>query len=186
MHVASDFPDTTRTASSGAGAGPDSGPNNANDADEPAPARGAASNQRRRLLYLLLGLGVTVALIFAPKVPKDQSVRFVLGAAAARVTELEVRYARREDANAAGGGRGQGAGPLAKSHDEIEWLREATFHYTVGDAPRIVTHDLRLPAGEYLLEIEIATVSARATVERKAMLDGTTSFDLSSAVPVDP
>jgi hypothetical protein len=147
--------------------------------DRRSEATSAPAAKRRPVFLLVAGGLLAVALGFAPSLPRDQTVRFDLGKNAARVCELEVRYAK-----APSSGTARRTTPA--SHEETDWLREATFHYTVGTAPRVITHDLRLPAGEYLLEIEIATDSARTSVERKAMLDGTTSFDLTRAVPAAP
>ena len=65
-----------------------------------------------------------------------------------------------------------------------DWTREASFRYAPGQAPRIVTHEPRLPDGDYTVEIDIAASNERATLRRRVTLGGgSTSIDLSQAVP---
>ncbi len=120
---------------------------------------------RRRLLpVLFLGAGAAVYFSLAPRWPTDQHVRLVLGDASPRVEEVTVRFARE-------GSPGE------------DWLREVTYPYAKGSAPRIVFYEPRLASGEYLVEIEIHTDDARVvTLDRHVNLSGaTTSIDLPQA-----
>jgi hypothetical protein len=124
---------------------------------------------RKRVTRLLfLATGLLLAVYLARNWPRDQTVHYVLGPAASRVEELDARWAPGEPG------------------DSAEWLRQVTFHYAAGKAPRIVTHEPRLPDGDYTVEIEIAaaTPPARATVRRRVALSGgPLSIDLTEAVP---
>jgi len=135
---------------------------------------------RKRIARLLfLATGLFLAVYLARTWPRNQTVHYVLGREAARVEELDARWA------AAGGRDGFS-----------EWLRTVTFHYAAGEAPRIVTHEPRLPDGDYTVEIEIAAAPSaaasaspdakpsRATVRRRVALAGDPlSIDLTEAVP---
>jgi hypothetical protein len=133
--------------------------------DEPA-----AKNKRLRLLFFVAA-AVALYAALGRTWPKDQLVHVVLGASAPRVTELDVRYAPR-------GAGGKGA---------EDWTREATFRFSEGNAPRVVTHEPRLADGEYDVEIDIQTPSQRSTIERHVTLQGgTTSIDVADAVPPAP
>jgi hypothetical protein len=119
-----------------------------------------------RLLFLAAGIGI--ALLLGKKWPQQQTVHFLLGASAARVTELEVHYARIEGD--------------AKKSDVYDV--GATFPFGKGHAPRIVTHEPKLAAGDYTVAIEIATAGDRAILERRITLDGhIVSVDVERAVP---
>ncbi len=120
-------------------------------------------DRRRLLRMLLLGAGLLVALVIARQWPKEQTVHYVLGGAAARVEEVDARWAP-------GGGE--------------DWTREASFRYAPGQAPRVVTHEPRLPDGDYTVEIEIGAATARNVVRRRVTLGGgATSIELADAVP---
>jgi len=123
---------------------------------------------RRRLTGLAFaGLVLGVFVLFGPKMPRDQAVRFSLGGRAADVRELGVRY---EHANA------------RELTDEA--VREVSFRYPRGDAPRTVRHEPRLADGDYVLEIEVVTQESRATVKRNVSLAGAAiTVDLEAAVP---
>ncbi len=64
--------------------------------------------------------------------PRSQTVHYVLGDGAPHVVELDARWAR-------------GDAPM----------REASFRYAPGEAPRVVTHEPRLADGDYTVEIEV-------------------------------
>jgi hypothetical protein len=120
---------------------------------------------RKRIVGLVI-VAAAVAAVYtylSPQIPRDQVVHFVLGDAAPTVTEVAVRYRL---ASAPAG----------------EWTREVTFEYSRGKAPRIVTHEARLPNGDYVVEIEIVHDTLRTVVERAVRVGGTTSIELSSAV----
>jgi nucleoid-associated protein YgaU len=132
---------------------------------------------RKRLVrMLLLAAVLLVALYFARQWPKDQTVHYVLGDAASRVEEVDARWAP----------------GIAATED---WTREATFRYPPGKAPRIVTHEPRLPDGDYTVEIEIVAASAASAtsattaknevVVRKHVIlgGGATSIQLADLVP---
>jgi hypothetical protein len=109
---------------------------------------------------LFVGVGAAVYLSLAPKWPQDQHLRVVLGDDAPRIESVRLRC----------GKDGEG-----------EWMREVTFRYAKGEAPRIVSYEPRLANGDYLVEIELETDDARVrTTDRQMKLaGGTTSIDLS-------
>lgn len=126
-----------------------------------------------RLVLLAAGLGVA-ALVARGEVavPRDQSIRYVLGDGAARVQQLEARWAP------------PGA---AKAED---WTRAATFRYAPGQAPSVITHEPKLPNGDYDVQIEIVASESGGTEPVTRVIDrhvqlagGTTSIDLARAVP---
>ena len=132
--------------------------------------------RRRVAPFLLLVAAFAVYAMLKPSLPHDQIVHLVLGDPAPRVTELTVRY---------GAPRGSAEGGRAR---DVDWAREVTFSYLAppagAGAPRIVTHDPRLPDGNYLVEVEVATRNDRAFFEREGTLGGgTASIDVSQAVP---
>lgn len=115
--------------------------------------------------FVLVVVGVVVFGVLGPKWPKDQTLNLVLGDAAARVEEVQVRY---------------------REASGEDWTREATFRYGSTTAPRVVHHEARLPDGEYAVEIELlARNSERAVVTREVQLSGggSTSVDLAEVVP---
>ena len=123
-------------------------------------------DRKRLLRLLLLGAALVVAMLLARHWPKEQTVHYVLGDGAARVEEVDARW--------------------AAGRSSEDWTREATFQYAPGQAPRIVTHEPRLPDGDYTVEIEIASASAaRNVVRRNVTLSGggSTSIDLADSVP---
>jgi hypothetical protein len=121
-----------------------------------------------RLPFLLAALAI--GLVLSRRWPSEHAVRVVLGDAAPSVVEVRLRY--RE----------------AQAEHADEWLREVKLAYTPGHAPRTVSHEPRVPTGDYDLEVEVGTVdAARArrtvTVERKVRLDSATAqVDVASAV----
>jgi hypothetical protein len=118
---------------------------------------------------LVLVAALVVALVLGQKWPKDQTVHYVLGDAAPRVEEVDARWAE-------GGG--------ARNESSDAWSREATFRFERGLAPRIVTHQPRLPDGDYTVELEIMASNATNVVTRHVHLQGgVTSIDLSPSVP---
>jgi hypothetical protein len=123
-------------------------------------------DRKRLLRLLLLGAGLFIAMLFARHWPKEQTVHYVLGDGAARVEEVEARW--------------------AEGRSSEDWTREVTFRYAPGQAPRIVTQEPRLPDGDYTVEIEIAAAdAARNVVRRNVTLagGGSTSIDLADSVP---
>ena len=128
----------------------------------PSPVEPKSRRQRlARMLVMAAVLGVCVFL--AKRWPKDQTVHYVLGGAAPRVEEIDARWAA-------------GVG-------SDDWLREATFRYDPGTAPRVVTHEARLPDGDYTVEIEIEGDGGPAVVRKKVTLSGgSTSIELAEAI----
>jgi hypothetical protein len=135
-------------------------------------------DRKRIARGLALVAALAVALLLGQKWPKDQTVHYVLGDAAPRVEEVAARWAE-------GGG--------APATDA--WSREATFRFGRGQAPRVVTHQPRLPDGDYTVELEITAdgrspaspknMGATNVVTRHVHLQGggVTSIDLSPSVP---
>lgn len=120
-------------------------------------------NRMGRLILLAAGLAIVP--LSAKHWPKDQTVHYVLGSAAPRVEEVDARWS---------------TDPKGE-----EWTREVTFRYVPGRAPRVVTHEPRLPDGEYTVEVElVASNSERSVVRRHvALAGGVTSIDVSTWVP---
>jgi hypothetical protein len=139
------------------------------------------STRAARWLLLAGGLGAAM-LLGRARWPKEQTVHYVLGDAAPRVQEVDARWAYATDV-------ADPTDPTDPNHAagdgaEDDWTREATFRYTPGQAPRVVTHEPRLPDGDYTVEIDIVGQSDRNTVRRRVRLaGGSTSIDLGQAVP---
>jgi hypothetical protein len=127
-------------------------------------------NRQRALRMLALAAVLMIGLYFARQWPKDQTVHYVLGDAAPRVEEVDARWAP----------------GIAATED---WTREASFRYAPGKAPRIVTHEPRLPDGDYTVEIDIVAANEahekNEVVVRKHVIlgGGATSIQLADAVP---
>jgi hypothetical protein len=126
--------------------------------------------KKRLVRMLVLSAVLLVALYFARQWPKDQTVHYILGDAANRVEEVDAKWAP----------------GIAATED---WMREATFRYPPGKAPRIVTHEPRLPDGDYTVEIEIVASNVahekNEVVVRKHVIlgGGATSIELADLVP---
>ena len=128
----------------------------------------SSSVRTRRRVVLLIAVATALAVYFvlAPRWPKDQVVHIVLGDAAPRIEEVRVRYA---DASA--------------PENAEDWTREASFRYALNSAPRVITHEPRLPDGDYVVEIDLVSPSGRATARRRVALQGgTASIDVSREV----
>jgi hypothetical protein len=123
-------------------------------------------DRRRRGQIGLLVAAVVGALALArlwPKLPREQTVHYVLGDAAQRVEEIEASWAEPESE---------------------DFAREVRFRYAKGAAPRVVTHEPRLRDGDYTVEIQIIADAQRTVVWRHVVLGGgATSIDLASSVP---
>jgi hypothetical protein len=98
--------------------------------------------------------------VIARRWPREQVVHVSLGDGAARVERLAIGY---------GDDRG------------------AAFSYAKGTAPRIVTHEAKLPDGDYVVDVEVTAGSATATVHRRVHLEsgGSTTVDVSRDVPAE-
>jgi hypothetical protein len=121
--------------------------------------------RRRAVLLIVVGAALAVYFILAPRWPKDQVIHIVLGDAAPRIEEVRVRYASAAESSA-----GQAE----------DWTREASFRYALNSAPRVLTHEPRLPDGDYVVEIDLVSPSTPVTVRRRVTLQGgTASIDVS-------
>jgi hypothetical protein len=124
--------------------------------------------RRRVVLLITVAAALAVYFVLAPRWPKDQVVHVVLGNAAPTIEEVRVRYA--------------GASEPSSGTAE-DWTREASFRYALNSAPRVITHEPRLPDGDYVVEIDLVSPSGRATVRRRVALQGgTASIDVSREV----
>jgi hypothetical protein len=115
---------------------------------------------KRRFAQVVLLVGALGVFYFLSRAwPRDQVVRFDFGAAAPRVEELRFFFGDAEHG--------------------------ADFHYEPGKAPRIVESDLRLPDGDYTVDVDVGTHGAHATQTRKVHLSSgsTVTVDLSRQVP---
>ncbi|HZU82011.1 MAG TPA: hypothetical protein VE987_03795 [Polyangiaceae bacterium] len=125
---------------------------------------------RTRLVRLVfVAAAIALALLLSRHWPKDQAVHYVLGDAAPLVLEVDARWASGDP------------------REPEDWSREATFRYAPGAAPRIVTHDMRLPDGDYTVEIEVASGPgsrpATHVVRRRVTLSGgAVSIDLQGSL----
>jgi hypothetical protein len=122
---------------------------------------------RRLARFGLPAAALALVVTLAPKWPAPQTVHYVLGSGAARVEEIDARWGTAD-------GRGE----------PEDWTHDASFRYAAGRAPRVVTHQPRLPDGDYRVQIEIVSDRDRRVVERRVTLGGgVTSIDLVTAVP---
>jgi hypothetical protein len=125
--------------------------------------------RRGPVRLIVLAGAIALALIIGRRLPRDQTVHYVLGDRAPRVEAVEVRWAQaRADAADRGGGIGSLHPPSAE-----DWTRQATFRYAAGEAPRVLTHALRLADGEYTVEVEIVYGSPpNSLLQRHVTLSG--------------
>ena len=122
---------------------------------------------RSPFTWLVLLAFAGIAFFVSGKAPKEQHVRFVLGAAAPRLTRLTCDY------EPVGGADGV--------------ARAAEFTYDHGDAPRVLAHDPELVSGDYVLHIRVFSKDGQNTLERPVTFSsGTVSVDLADAVPGPP
>lgn len=127
-------------------------------------------------VLLLPAAALVVAGVLSRDLPKAQTVHYVLGDGAPRVEEVDARWTDNKDTD----------------------MRDATFHYAPGQAPRVITHEPRLPDGDYDVEVQIVAQDgtspaspergqntlARQTVRRHVVLGGgVTSISLDRSVP---
>ena len=118
--------------------------------------------RKRRLRSLgFLVFGGLVALYLSKVGPQEQHVRVVLGASAPAVTEVDLQYVANDG----------------------EVVRETHFSYPTGGAPRVVAHELKLPNGDYRVQIDVDARDGRRAVQRQVTLGaGSTQIDVSSAL----
>jgi hypothetical protein len=128
-------------------------------------------DRKRLLRFSLLAGALVVSGTLLRHAPRDQVVHYVLGDSASHVQEVDARW------------KEMAGGPL-KSGDALDpatddWTRTASFRYAPGRAPRVVTHEPRLPNGDYMVEIEIVGDGKQSIVRREVTLTGgVTSIDL--------
>lgn len=117
------------------------------------------------MIFLAVG-ALIAASTLEKRWPKDQTVHYILGDAAGRVEEIDAAWS------------------LGGQHDESqESLRDVSLRYALGHAPRVVTHEPRLPDGDYTVKIEIVAESGRNVFERHVRLGGgPISIDLADAL----
>ncbi len=137
------------------------------DSETPAPGAPVAAPHalqrvgRRPLLIVAAGVVLAVALA-SPKVPRDQRLRVLLGPRARATRAVRLTWYTRTSESAG------------------EALREATFNYDREGAPEALIQALRLPDGDYDVDVEIVTSEGRSTVRKRVSLNGTsTTLDLS-------
>jgi hypothetical protein len=119
---------------------------------------------RRRLGLVLSVAAVLLAGSFLARAwPKDREVRYLLGSRAASVVELDAAWSDE------------------KTGDEV---RQASFRYELGHAPRAVVHTPSLTDGRYAIAIQVVTedgAGPRRTTritEHVDLTGPTLSFDL--------
>ncbi len=133
------------------------------------PGRRARLGQRVSTA-LLVAAALAVATVLGKHWPRDQTVHYVLGSAAERVEEIDASWIAGD-----------------KDDESQESLRDVSFRYAPGHAPRVVTHEPRLPDGDYTVKIEIVAESRRNVVQRHVRLGGgPTSIDLADALRPTP
>jgi hypothetical protein len=122
-----------------------------------------AANRRRLGLFFSAAAALIAGSFLARAWPKDREVRYLLGSRAASVIELDATWSDE------------------KAGDEV---REATFRYERGHAPRTVVHSPSLADGRYAIAIKIVTSDGagppRTTriAEHVDLAGPTVSFDL--------
>jgi hypothetical protein len=118
--------------------------------------------QGERLAPLvLLGAALVATLTFPRTWPRDQTIRYVLGDRADHVERVDARWAARAEPG--------------------ESLREVSFRYAPGTAPRVVTHEPRLSNGDYMVDVDVVADGQPTRYVRRVMLGGgVTSIDLTA------
>jgi hypothetical protein len=134
-------------------------------------------NARTRGAVAKIGLGagaLVVAALCGRGWPKDREVRYVLGSRAPDVVELDAAWT-----------------------DEAtgESVRDASFRYVRGRAPRVVVHAPSLPDGRYTVTVTLVTVdgigeagaeAAQRIVEHVDLRGDTLSLDVAARAPRAP
>ena len=131
---------------------------------------------------LALAPALALGLWLLSRAPANQTVHYVLGEAAPLIEELDVRWREDELGGARGG---PPSAPLVDPSDD-ESIREVSYRFAAGTAPRIVTHEPRLSNGDYSVEIEVVLASSdhsRTLVSKRVQLTGgVLSINVGSAV----
>ena len=147
----------------------------------PPPTREREWKRKRIGQIVAIAAMMALARFAAGQWPRDQTIHYVLVNEAPLVQELRARWAPERPE--------ESPEKSPKANREMgkadDWTREVAFRYAQGQAPRIVTHEPRLPNGDYTVEIEITASGVqpqdRSVVRRHVELNGgVTSIDLSS------
>jgi hypothetical protein len=101
-------------------------------------------------VLLLPAAAFVIAGLLSRELPKAQTVHYVLGDAAPRVEEVDARWTDNRDTE----------------------MRGATFHYAQGQAPRVITHEPRLPDGDYDVQVAVVGRNERQTIRQHVVLGG--------------
>lgn len=110
---------------------------------------------------MFLLAGVLVAIHLGSGGPQEQHLRVVLGAAAPDITGVGLQYVGKDD----------------------EVVRDVHFAFAKGTAPRILSHEQKLPNGEYRIQIDVDARDVRRAVQRRVTLGGgSTQLDVSNAL----
>lgn len=110
-----------------------------------------AVNPQHLARWVAIGAALLVGLAIMRNAPHDQTVRVDLGAHAAEVEVVRVKYSRAEE-------------------NKREEQREVSLAFKPGEAPRIVSHEARLANGKYAVELEIHTTKG-ATLRTERVVD---------------
>lgn len=123
-----------------------------------APAPVVAPKLGRRPALLVAGVGLALFALLGPKLPRDQRLRVPLGDARPKVREARIAWATTDG----------------------EPLREASFSFPPGQAPEALIHELRLPDGDYDVDVEIVLMEGRTASRKRVTVSGaTTTLDVS-------
>jgi hypothetical protein len=132
-------------------------------------------DRTRLFRFSLLAGALVVGGTLLRHAPRDQVVHYVLGDSAVHVQEVDARWREMAD------GPRKSALNDPGDHQTDDWTRTASFRYAPGKAPRVVTHEPRLPNGDYMVEIEIIGEGRQSIVRREVTLSGgATSIDLAT------
>jgi hypothetical protein len=122
--------------------------------DAPAPDAPASPPVgrigRRPLLFAAAGVALLAAYA-GPKVPRDQRLRVLLGPKARGARSVRIAWS---------------------SHGDP--LREAALTFPEG-APDTVLQEVRLPDGDYDVEVEVDTQEGRSAARKRVTLGGATA-----------
>ena len=110
--------------------------------------KGITKRRIGSLVFLAVGLGI--AWYLGQNGPQEQHVHVILNERAPLVTGVSLQY------TAANG----------------DVANETSFHYSPGQAPRIVSHDPKIPSGDYKLKVDVDLPDSRKTVEKQVTLKG--------------
>jgi len=108
------------------------------------------STKRRIGSLIFLACGIGIAMWLGQNGPQDQHVHVILNERAPIVTNVSLQYVTAK-------------GDVAN---------ETSFHYSPGQAPRIVSHDPKIPSGDYKLKVDVDSPDSRKTVEKQVTLKG--------------